>query len=117
MPLFQKSQLSVILNSSDESHADSGFLEKIKNRMADEMIRCVIHCPEQHLARLACGTQPMGIAFDANLLDFKIIFTHDDEHGLPDPWHPKALDEIGLPSFPPLGETGTASGAVDVAAE
>lgn len=105
MPLFTKSQLSKILNTNMELEAASPFIKEIKMRMRQDILRCVIDCPVPHLAGLACGTQAWGVAFDATLTDFKIIFENDDENGFPDAWNPKAMSEFHLPDLPALGET------------
>ena len=117
MPLFNKSQLTTILNTNADHEDASVFLEPIKTRMTQEILRCVNDCPEAHLARLACGTQPLGVAFDTNLRDFKIIFTEGWENGLADPWYHRALDKMLLPTVPPLGESGRGSAPVAIASK
>lgn len=117
MSLFTKSQLITILNTDVEHEHAGAFLEPIKTRMTQEVLRCVSDCPEAHLARLACGTQPLGVAFDTNLRDFKVIFTSDWENGLDDPWYPRALDQMHLPPVPSLGRSGRGSEVVSIAAK
>ncbi len=117
MPLFIKSQLLTILSTDLEHDGASVFLEAIRTRMTQEVLRCVTDCPEAHLARLACGTQPLGVAFDTNLRDFKVIFTSDWENGLDDPWYPRALERMDLPPVPPLGQSGRSSEVVSIVAK
>jgi hypothetical protein len=116
MSLFTKTDLAKILKTGVEHDTVTRYLEEIKNQMAGEILRCVVNCREPYLARLACGTQPLGVAFDANHKDFKIIFLYDDEAGLRDPWYPRALEEVTLPLIPALGESGTRSEVVEIAA-
>ena len=117
MPIFDKSDLAIILTHGLDHEAAIAYLEKIKWRLAQEILRCISECPPQHLAHLACGTQPLGVSFSANNTDFKVIFMNDGLGGLYDPWDRRALDHVNLPELTSLSESGDAAEVVEMAVE
>ena len=115
-PLFNKSVLAMVLKTSVEEQPAIDLMVEINMAIARELLRCVMWCPEEYLARLACGSQPLGVAFERDLSDFKIIFLGGLDQGLEDPWHSELMDEFELPPFPSLSQDRLGSEVFDTVA-